>query len=151
MTVHTDSPRTLRLMTVLLLVATFVLGAAAGAGASRWLAPDCTPASSDGRPPFGPWPLRQLHLSPEQEAKVQDILERHRPELDAILRESFPQVRAIHEEIDREIGEVLTEAQRAELARLKARWPFPPGGPLPPGPPGSTERLPPFPSDRPAP
>jgi Spy/CpxP family protein refolding chaperone len=136
------------LLTAIVLIGTFTLGAASGAGVMRWMLADRLAACAEG-PPFGPWPLQQLDLSKDQRAKVHEIFERHRPDLDAILRESFPQVRAIHEQIDREIREVLTAEQRTELERLKERWPFPPRDPLPPGGPrtlqGRDGTLPPAP------
>jgi Spy/CpxP family protein refolding chaperone len=134
-TVTSGPQRRVRLLTAIVLIGTFALGAASGAGVVRWALMDRLAAGSEG-PPFGPWPLHQLDLSKDQRAKVHEIFERHRPELDAILRESFPHVRPIHEQIDREIREVLTVEQRAKLERLEERRPFPPRGPFPPGSPG---------------
>jgi Spy/CpxP family protein refolding chaperone len=137
------------LLTAAVLAATFALGAIAGGGIFRWVVADRL-LPSDGLP-REPWPLRQLDLSEEQHARVRDIFERHRPKLDAVLRESFPLVRSIHEEIDREIRDVLTPEQRAQFDRSKERRPFPPPGlPNPPGG-GAHPELPPplFPPDRP--
>ncbi len=126
------SPRTVRLMTALLLVAMFAAGTATGVGLCRWMAPGHPPPHSG--PAFGPLPLEELGLTAEQRDKTHEILERHRPELDAILHESFPKVRAVNDQIEREIREVLTPEQRAQLDQAKARRP-PPPGPPPPGPP----------------
>ena len=130
-------PRTVRLMTALLLVATFAAGAAAGAGLSR-LSFRC-----HGPPHprmFAPEHFEQLGLSPDQQQKAHQIAERHRPELEAILRETFPKVRAINEQMEQELREQLTPEQRAKLDQLKAqRPPMPPGSPFrgghPPWPP----------------
>jgi Spy/CpxP family protein refolding chaperone len=136
------SPRTVRLLTAILLVATFAAGTITGAGIARSVGLMHPPPPP---PPMGaPFPAEELGLSSDQRDKTRQIMERHRPELEAVLRESFPKVRAIHEQIEREIREVLTPDQRTKLDQLKARRPPPsgppgfgppPGGPLHGGPP----------------
>jgi len=119
-------PRTVRLMTVLVLVATFVAGAAAGAGLAR-LAFRC-----HAPPPphmLAPEHFEELGLSPDQRQKAHQIAQRYRPELEAILRETFPKVRAINERMEQELREQLTPEQRTKLDEMKARRP-----PMPPGP-----------------
>jgi Spy/CpxP family protein refolding chaperone len=145
-TLATLPPRRLRLFTIAVLAATFALGAIAGGGVYRWVVADRLLPADDL--PRGPWPLHQLDLSDDQRARVHDIFERHRPELDALLRESFPQVRSIHEQIDSEIRDVLTPEQRARFDRIKESRPFPPPG-LPPPPGQGPHRGPPPPPDRP--
>src|SRR5439155_26103028 len=54
------APRTVRLMTALLLVGTFALGTVTGTGLAYWTAGVFRP------PPPGPLPLRLLDLSPTQ-------------------------------------------------------------------------------------
>lgn len=149
MMLATTSARRLRLLTAGVLTATFALGAITGGGISRWVIADRLDSATDDMP-RGPWPLHKLDLSDEQRARIHEIFERHRPRLDALLRESFPQVRAIHEQIDSEIREVLTPEQRAQADLLKERRPFPPHG-LPPPPARGAPREPPPspPPDRP--
>jgi hypothetical protein len=77
--------------------------------------------------------------------RIHEICERHRPKLDAVLRESFPLVRVIQEDIDREIREVLTPDQRVEFDRLKVSRPFPPPRLPPLLEPGAPPGTPPFP------
>jgi Spy/CpxP family protein refolding chaperone len=114
------------------LAATFGLGAITGGGICSWVAADRLDAARSDLP-RGPWPLRQLDLSDEQRTRIHEIFERHRPKLDAVLRESFPLVRSVHETIDSEIRQVLTPEQRVEFDQLKERQPFPPRGlPAPP-------------------
>ena len=125
------TPRRVRLLTAGVLAATFLLGAITGGGAMRWIASERNSAADDL--PRGPWPLRELDLSDEQRIQIREIFERHRPKLDAVLRESFPLVRSIHETIDAEIRQVLTPEQRIQFEQLKERRPFPPPG-LPPPP-----------------
>lgn len=130
------SPRTVRWMSALVLVGTFAAGTVTGAGVCRW----ASNAQSAQRPPpppmTAPLPLHELELTPEQRVKVHAVFERHRPELETILRESFPKVRSINEKIEAEVRELLTPEQRARLDQIKARRPAPPGPP--PGPPPGT-------------
>jgi len=121
------SPFRIRLMTALVIVGTFVAGVAAGLGLARWIRPPERPP-----PPMG-LPLGELGLSPEQEAKARAIGERHRAELEAILRDTYPKVRAINEKLDAEVREILTPAQRRRLDEIEARRRPPRPGPRPPG------------------
>jgi hypothetical protein len=133
-----SAPRSIRLLTALLLVATFASGTITGAALTLWVRHEHH--GPPGPPPFGALPIDELGLSPEQRADA--IFERHRPELDAILQEGFPKVRKVNDQIESEIREILTPEQRTRLDELKARRPPPrhhrrggPGGPFPPGPP----------------
>lgn len=136
-----SNPRKIRLLSALLLVATFAAGAVTGAGILRFLGPPPGPPHhGPGAPPmFAPLPLEELELSADQKTKIRAILERHRPELEAILQESFPKVRAVNDKVEKEVRDVLSEEQQKELDELKRRRPPPPrpGGPPPPpgGPP----------------
>jgi len=128
---ETMSRRRLRLLTAGVLAATFGLGAITGGGICSWVAADRLDSARDDLPP-GPWPLRQLDLSDEQRTRAHEIFERHRPELDAVLRKSFPLVRSIHETVDSEIRQLLTPEQRVQFDHLKEQRPFPPPGFPPP-------------------
>jgi hypothetical protein len=131
MTTAESSPRTVHLLTAILLVATFAAGTVAGAGLCWWVSPRPPPP-----PIFAPIPLEELGLSAEQQQKARDIIERHRPELEGILRQTYPKVRAINQHMERELRDVLTNEQRARLAELEAGRPpprpGPPGRPPPP-------------------
>lgn len=133
------SPRTVRLMTALLLVGTFAAGTVTGAGVLRFLGPPGPPPlgphGPPGASPLGPFPADELGLSPEQRRQAHEILERHRPELDAVLRSTFPRVREINDRIERELITILTPEQRQRLEQIKATRPPPPPFPPPPGPP----------------
>ncbi|MBN2574794.1 MAG: hypothetical protein JXP73_09535 [Deltaproteobacteria bacterium] len=112
----------------------FLLGAAAGGGFSRWLGPA---RPSHPHVPFLPGPPDALRLTPQQVEKSLEITERYRPQLQAIVRESFPKVQAINERMEKELREILTPEQRHALDEMKAhRPPMPPGGPMPPPGPG---------------
>ena len=137
------SPRTVRLLTAVLLVAMFAAGTATGVGLCRWISTSSGQALGPPPPP-PPLPVEELGLTAEQRQKVQDIVERHRPELEAILQDAYPKARAINERIEKEVREVLTPEQRTKLDQLKALRPPPPPGP-PPGlpPPGMPSGAPP--------
>jgi hypothetical protein len=133
-----SSPRKIRLLTALLLVATFAAGTVTGAGICRFLGPPPPPP-----PPGFVGPLAELGLTAGQQIQARGIQERHRHELDAIIRETFPRVRAIIDQMRREVREILTPAQRARLDEIEARQPPPPPPGAPPGPPGPPGFLPP--------
>jgi Spy/CpxP family protein refolding chaperone len=126
------SPRTVRLLTAVLLVAMFAAGTATGVGLCRWIS--ASSGHAPPPPPPAPLPVEELGLTAEQRQKVQEIVERHRAELEAILRDAYPKARAVNEQIEKEVRELLTPEQRTKLDELKAHRPPPPPGP-PPGPP----------------
>lgn len=125
------TPRQIRLLTALLLFATFVLGIVAGVGLSQWIRNPPPPPPA----PFLPGPPGALRLTPEQEAKAREITERYHPQLEAIVREGFPKMKAINEKMEAELREILSPEQRKALDEMKARRPPPPpGGPMHGGP-----------------
>jgi Spy/CpxP family protein refolding chaperone len=127
------SPQTVRLTTVLLLVATFAAGTLSGAGLGRWLSRGSAPP-----PPPMLVPFEEVGLTPDQRQKTNAIMEQHRPEFEATFRETFPKMRAINDQIEREVREVLTQEQRTKLDEIKARrHNHPPGHPPHGGPSGS--------------
>ena len=130
----------MRLRAFVLLAGMFVVGAFAGAGLVRFLGrPNLPPPRPPGMELFA-----RLGLTPDQEAKTRAIIEKHRPELDAIVQETMPRVRAVQDVIDRELAAVLTPDQQRRLEELKRHLPPPgrhgpgmgPGMGPPPGPPG---------------
>jgi Spy/CpxP family protein refolding chaperone len=123
------SPQTIRLVTALLLLATFAAGTVTGAGLCRWAGTGQLPLMPRPLPMMGPLPLQDLELSAQQRQQAHEILQRHHPELQAILHENYPRVRKVNQEIEREIREILTPEQRAKLDQLKARFPGPPSVP----------------------
>jgi hypothetical protein len=105
----------LRLRALALLAAMFLVGMCAGVGASRLLWFRRPPHTS---PPVGPY--GQLYLSAEQQESVRAILDKHKADIDAIMGEAMPKVRAVQDVIDREVGNVLTDEQRGKLDQMKA-------------------------------
>jgi Spy/CpxP family protein refolding chaperone len=128
----------MRLMTAVVLLAVFAAGFAAGAAFIRMRPPPF--------PPPGPPSLRGIDLTGTQRTDIDAIAHKYRPQMDAILRESFPRVRTLEEAMNKEIRALLTPDQQKRFDDNEAhRPPFPPpGGPGPHGPPG-------FPPDGPPP
>jgi|SRR4051812_45561554 Spy/CpxP family protein refolding chaperone len=119
----------IRIVTALIIAAVFLSGALVGAGIYRW----GSSAGLSGDMPHGQgaavWlPLEELDLTPEQDAKVSAVMDRHRVELDAIVRESFPRVRAINAQVQKEVRDLLTPEQQKNFDELKRRGPM---GPTP--------------------
>jgi hypothetical protein len=130
--------RRLHLWTALILLGVFLAGAATGAGLAHVLRPPPRPAGRGGMlPPL----LSELGLSPEQAEEARAIFERHRPEIEAAIQESFPRVRAIQDRADAEIRALLTPEQARRFEASRSRRPPLPGmgpgmGPHGPGRPG---------------
>lgn len=127
-----SSPSRIRAVTALVIIGTFLLGTAVGAGLYHWRTP--------GRPPLPPAPvfhmLAELGLSASQQQRAQEIRERHEPELKAIFLESFPKMRAVHAKMEEELRAILTPEQQKKLDELTKLRPFRMGlGPPPPFPP----------------
>jgi len=130
------SPKTIRLVTALLLLATFAAGTVTGGGLVSWFGKrEHLGAPMHGA---GPLPWDRLNLTEEQKEKAYQILERYRPKLDAVFGETAPKVKAITDQIDREVRAILTPEQRTrfdqDLAERGNRPPLPPSGIRPPHP-----------------
>jgi hypothetical protein len=61
----------------------------------------------------------ELELSPQQKTQVQQIIERHRAKIDAIMNNSRPQVRGEIDATNAEIETILTPAQKTKFATLR--------------------------------
>jgi Spy/CpxP family protein refolding chaperone len=108
-----------RLLTGATLVAVFAAGTVTGAGLYRWGSHEHHPP-----PPAGldrPIPLDELKLSDVQRDQAWQIMDKHRPELDSILEETFPKVRAVNERMRDDLRAVLTPPQREKFDQLVAR------------------------------
>jgi Spy/CpxP family protein refolding chaperone len=107
----------------LALASMFAVGAACGVLADRTLiGPPLhrfeLPLGGDVllRDPFG-----ELGLSADQRKKIDALFERHRTEVDAVVGESEPKMRALSEKMDREMKEILTPEQRERLKTARER------------------------------
>jgi hypothetical protein len=140
-----ESPRRAQLVGALLLAGMFAAGAVFGVGVARWSAPSA--AGERGHqpgPPGGPVDamIHELDLDADQIATLRSIEAKHRPELDAIVRDTVPRVRDVLFAMEHELEPSLRPDQLAKLAAWRARRPPPPvpglpppGGPPPGGPP----------------
>lgn len=113
-----------RLVGFALLVATFLAGALAGAAVNqvRAAGDPATARADDGRErcrerrdPYG-----YLGLAPEQQARVDAVLDRRHKEIDAFWDENGPQMRMIVDSARAEFRSILTDEQRAEFDRRRA-------------------------------
>jgi uncharacterized membrane protein len=127
-----------RLLSALLLLGVLIVGGVAGAGVAILLGPRPCPAPAGHPSIIGPF--ADLGLSADQERRVRAVLEKYRPRVEEVWREMTPRLRAIGDQVEREIGGLLTAEQRRRLDERKAGPPLPP----PPPPPGA-HRLPPPP------
>jgi Spy/CpxP family protein refolding chaperone len=106
---------------IALLLAVFCTGAVAGVAGYRWVLEDAKRDEMPAPPEELRFRLRPLALSDAQETQVRSIFEKYRPELDSVLRETFPRVRAVQERIDADIAKVLTEEQRRKFLESATR------------------------------
>ncbi|MDP8254671.1 MAG: hypothetical protein P9M14_02885 [Candidatus Alcyoniella australis] len=132
------------LIAVLILAGIFLTGIATGAALVTWLRPSGPP----GPPPFAvngpsglPQPFASYGLDSDQLRLAQPIVERHRVEVEAAVKEVFPQIHAVREQFDREMQTILTPEQNRRFKEFLASHPpvpdfqgpgLPAGGPLPP-------------------
>ncbi|HEV8597803.1 MAG TPA: hypothetical protein VGQ69_00420 [Gemmatimonadales bacterium] len=100
---------------VLLLVAVFVAGVAAGFGLERVTEPRMLQTRLITQMPQV---FRRLGLTPEQQRTVDSLLEQSQPRAAAAMRETVPRLRAIADSLDAELRQILTPAQRARLDSL---------------------------------
>ena len=120
------SARRLQWISGLLLVLIYTLGLGTGIGLTRWLS-GAGPGMHEPRGPHGPHGsppphqlIDELNLTPEQDRQVRAIYERYNPELEKILDENYPRIRAVQEKVEKEIRALLTEEQKKRLDAAKS-------------------------------
>jgi Spy/CpxP family protein refolding chaperone len=64
---------------------------------------------------------RELHLSAAQKTQVQQILDRHRTKIDALMTSVRPQVRQEVDASNNEIETILTPEQKTKFAQVRMR------------------------------
>ena len=106
---------------LLMLVIIFAVGAMTGAATMRVTSGDSAEPreaveSRERRPSL--W--ETLDLTPEQRARVDDIMERRRGEVQAFWNEHGPQLRAVMDSARADVREVLTPEQQAIEAEFFA-------------------------------
>ena len=103
----------IRLQAILLLALVLAIGIVGGIAIDRVWRGHEYPGHSGEPPPGLPPELKDgMDLTPEQETRIQAILDRSRPRTDAILDEFFPRLRQVADSIRTEIRAVLTPAQQ---------------------------------------
>ena len=146
----TPVPRRTRLMGGALLVAAFVAGALAGTAFERVArAEEPPPAAAerapgerkDGRSGRTSEILKELDLTPEQQRRVDAIMERRHAQMEAFWQGEGRKLRAIVDSARGEVRAVLDPAQQVRYDSLRAarkrRHEAKDGAPPPPPPPGS--------------
>ena len=138
------SSRPPRIRVVAVVLAIFAAGAASGFALRTYLRPPF-PMLRAGQPPW----LRELDLTEAQRKSADDIFARHRADVDVIMKDSFPKVRARNEQMEQELKAVLSPEQQTKLEEIRARrhlrggppgFDGPPGG-MPPPEPGAPPPL----------
>ena len=97
-----------------------LVGGALGFTADRVLTSDRCAKSGDNRRSFA-WLTEELHLTPEQSAAVDSIVERRHREMRAVISTVRPQMVAVRDTARQQIRRVLDDAQRARFDELLAR------------------------------
>ena len=119
MTPPVGSPWLNRGLVLAILLLLFATGIATGYGITLW---SWTPKAAPPERPFqGHHYYSSLGLTVEQEKAVFAIYQKYRPGLEAVLQETRPRVRIIHEQIEQEIRALLTPEQVKQLEEQKAR------------------------------
>jgi Spy/CpxP family protein refolding chaperone len=125
-----------RLQGIALLAIAFVVGALGGMAAERVRAARTGhPAPMEQMGMHGAFPraFDELHLTPDQEERIQAIFRAHRPRTDSVLRASLPRLHAIQDSVRAQIRAVLTPDQQRQFDDMETRSPRgrrgPRGGP----------------------
>jgi hypothetical protein len=109
-----------RSLALMFLLGALLVGGALGFTADRVLTSDRCAKSGDNRRSFA-WLTEELHLSPEQSAAVDSIVERRHREMRAVISTVRPRMVAVRDTAREQIRRVLSDAQRARFDELLAR------------------------------
>lgn len=128
-----SAPRRTRLLGLVLLVVTFLVGLFSGAALDRrWvLAQPATAAAAVPAPRGGATPANaprsrdadifdHLELSAEQRVRIDSILEAGKVKVDSFWEQEGPRLRAVIDTTRSEVRALMTPAQREEYDRLRA-------------------------------
>ena len=118
---NANASRRAQLLSGLILLGVFLAGAATGAGVLSWTLGPGPHHGPHGGPGHGPPYLRELQLTEAQRAKAQPLFEQHHQAIEAVMRERFPQIRALNEKLETELKTMLTAEQAKVLDEWKAR------------------------------
>lgn len=127
-----------RLAAALVFLGVFAAGILTGLPLAHWLHPPmgppglCGPPGPERDPDFLPRPYDRLGLDRRQLDEARPIVERHRRQMEAMVRETVSRMRALRSDFEREIRPLLDPDQARRLDDMLAHHPEFPGGP-PPG------------------
>jgi Spy/CpxP family protein refolding chaperone len=121
----------IRLLSAALLIGVFAVGILAGLGISRGCGSKkpSMHRRAHNHLPGTPGPIPGIDLSPEQKKKADAIREKYRPELEAIVKETFPRVREINLKMEAEFRKILNPEQTQKLNHFKKSLPTKRGNP----------------------
>ncbi len=74
---------------------------------------------------------RELHLNAQQKTQIQQIIDRHRVRIDALMTGVRPQIRQELDAANGEIDKLLTPQQQQQFKKMRMRVPSRRGGPPP--------------------
>ena len=109
-----------RSLALMFLLGALLVGGALGFTADRVLSSDRCAKSGDNRRSVA-WLTEELHLTPEQSAAVDSIVERRHREMRAVIAPVRPQMDAVRDTARQQIRRVLTESQRTRFDELLAK------------------------------
>ena len=112
-----------RLLGSVVVVLAFVAGAAAGMAVQRRPRPGVSVIVTATATNAIPRELEQLGLTDAQRGELRQVLTRGRDRVLTVVRTFDPAMKAAMDTTEREIGSVLTEAQRAALAEYRREHP----------------------------
>lgn len=146
---HLESLGRLRLQALLILLVVFVIGGLSGIAFERAgdRQPERRPPPPGGMRGLPPDLAERLDLQPQQETRIDGILERYRARTDAVLDQYLPRLREMTDSLRVEVRAELTPEQRVVFDQLEKERPRHPHGPDDRGGPPPDHR----PDDRPQP
>ena len=109
-----------RSLALMFLLGALLVGGALGFTADRVLTTDRCAKSADNHRAFA-WLTEELHLTPQQSAAVDSIVERRHREMRAVIATVRPQMVAVRDTARQQIRRVLDESQRARFDELLAK------------------------------
>lgn len=109
-----------RSLALMFLLGALLVGGALGFTADRVLTADRCAKNGEHRRSFA-WLTEELHLTAEQSAAVDSIVERRHREMRAVIAPVRPQMMAVRDTARQQIRRVLDETQRARFDELLAK------------------------------
>ena len=118
----------LRLLSLVVLVGTFLAGSLAGAAFTRVVTADAAEPDAVRAPEKQAQPperkkrrsiFDELGLTPQQDSQIRAIMRQTEPKTDSMWREFHPRIRAVIDSANAQIDSVLEPAQRDQLKKWR--------------------------------